>query len=87
MQSKTSQVCTELSRCEAWYACIGEDVRLLTERTEALWFQMDDLVCDLQEAETNGDEAEVKNCIHALLLCALALQLEVKNFRSNTVSI
>jgi hypothetical protein len=85
MDSKTRQVRAELVKCEAWYANMGEDIRLLTERTEELWFQIDDLVCVLQEAEVRGDSAEVKRCMQTLIRCSLALQTEVQGIRLKSV--
>lgn len=77
MQTKTSEVRAALAACMAWYAALGKDIRLLTERTEALWFQIDDLVCALQEAEQRGNAEETKCRLRDLLRCALILQAEV----------
>ena len=78
MQSKTNLIRAEVARCEAWYANRGENIRLLTERTEELWFEMDDLVVALQEAESSGDTADTNGCINALLHYALDLQTEAQ---------
>ena len=80
MQTKTSEVRVALAACIAWYTAIGEDIRLLTERTEAVWFQIDDLVGALQEAEQRGNAEETKRRLRDLLRCALALQAEVYSF-------
>ena len=83
MQTKTSQVRVALRECLAWYDAAREDIRQVSERAEELWFQMDDLVCALQEAENRADAQAVEHLVHALLRCALAIEAEVHFLRAS----
>jgi hypothetical protein len=82
MQTKTGQVHAALRECEGWYAAEGEEIRLLSERTEELWFQVDDLVRALQEAESRENAPAAARLVHALLCCALAIEAEVHYLRT-----
>jgi hypothetical protein len=74
MQTKTGEVCAALRQCLGWYTALGEDIRQLSERTEELWLQMDDLVRALQEAENRKNTPAVERSVQALLRCALSIE-------------
>jgi hypothetical protein len=68
LQTRTQQVRAAITECIGQYRSASIDIVKATERSEELWFEIDDLLTAMESAEAQEDDGMVRSHLHTIYL-------------------
>lgn len=77
MQARSECVKAAIARCGMWYEARDCNIRTLTERIEALWLEVEHLLCLMEQAERENDREAAANTLKRVIHHVARIQGEV----------
>ena len=78
MQTKSDRAKAALALCYTRYASTNRDIRTLTERIDALWYEAEHHLGLMKQAERDGDAQAVQHCLERVIYFVTRIQAETK---------
>ena len=82
MPTKSDRVKSAIADCDLWYLSRDRNIRTLTERIEAMWFEIEHHVAQMEQAERARDHEAVSDNLNRILNYLTRIQTEAEQFRS-----
>ncbi len=82
MPTKTDRVKSAIADCDLWYLTRNRNIRTLTERIEAMWFEVEHHVAQMEQAERERNHEAVANNFDRILRYVTRIRAEAEQFRS-----
>lgn len=79
MLTKADRVRAAIEVCDSLFDAIGKDMRTSSERIEELWFEIDDQITALEEAERRRDDLGVREHLTSMLNLVSKIKDEIED--------
>lgn len=82
MLTQSDRVKSAIADCDLWYLTRDRNIRTLTERIEAMWFEVEHHVAQMEQAERARDHSAVADNLDRILRYLTRIHAEAEQFRS-----